>query len=793
MHRFKLHRLSILSAPAVTLYIATLLATAQDGGEGFADERGRRLVAEQVDFARDVYPLLGRSCLECHGLEREEGGLRLDNSGHALDSGTIQSHDAADSELIRRLELPHNDPERMPAIGKSLTAAEISILRRWIDAGAPWPSGFKPAQHWAYVAARRPTPPQVGDDSWSHHPLDRFVLDRLHQERLWPSPPAVPESLLRRVYLDLIGLPPTPQEVLAFVSDPSDRAYAAVVDDLLQRPQFGERWARPWLDLARYADSHGFQRDDLRDSWAYRDWVIAAINEDLPFDQFTIQQLAGDLLPDAGEAQRIATGFHRCAPTNVEAGSIPEETRIMQVIDRVNTTATVWLGTTLECAQCHDHKYDPLTTEEYYQLFAFFNQTEIEADLANPNKPSSIAFIGPTMPLGERQSMHAAEEPEPAVTPQRKKQQEMAAETTLVMVETAKARPTHVLQRGDYRDPGDLVLPGTPAVLHPFRPQDLHAGAKAGVADRLSLAKWLVDPANPLVARVTVNRWWGEIFGRGLVETAEDFGIKGEAPTHPELLDHLALELVHSGWSMKHVLRLIVTSATYRQSSRISDEHAGRDDQNRLLARGPRLRLDAEAIRDNALAISGLLNYKLFGPPIRPYQPAGLWTKVGGAKYDYETSTGGDAYRRGVYVVLKRGSPYPSFMNFDASSRLACSVNRSRTNTPLQALTLLNDPVYVEMAKAMAREAVENRESSKSEIITDWFRRCTARAPDDSELGFLLDLFETQLQAAEKRVEQADGLAAETAKTDAPSTADDSAWYSVATTLLNLHETVTKP
>jgi len=357
--------------------------------------------AASIDFARDVYPLLQRACLECHGAKLQEAGLRLDDREEALASGTLAAGDPGASELLRRIRLPRGAEGVMPAVGEPLAAEQVELLERWIAGGASWPEDFKDPGHWAYRGPERPVPPEVAEASWVRTPLDRFVLRRLEAAGWQPSPPARPEKRLRRLYLDLIGLPPSPQEVAAFLADPSPRRWEARVDELLARPQFGERWARPWLDLARYADSHGFQRDNLREIWAYRDWVIQALNDDMPFDQFTIEQLAGDLLPDPTESQRIATGFHRCAPTNVEAGSLPEETRVEQLIDRVNTTGAVWLGTTLECCQCHDHKYDPFSMKEYYQLLAYFNSTAREADRTDPQKPSSIQFQGPSMPLSD--------------------------------------------------------------------------------------------------------------------------------------------------------------------------------------------------------------------------------------------------------------------------------------------------------------------------------------------------------------------------------------------------------
>jgi hypothetical protein len=997
-----------------------------------------------VDFAQDVYPILRRACFECHGQEKQEGDLRLDRRDDALEYGSIEPGNPDDSELLRRILLPRGHDEVMPAIGDPLPKRQIAIIRRWIQQGAMWPEDFKVEQHWAYLAAQRAKPPAVTNPDWTMSPIDRFVLKRLEEEGLSPSPQATPEKLVRRVYLDLIGLPPSPKEVDAYLSNPSDKRFEQLVDDLLKRPQFGERWARPWLDLARYADSHGFQRDNLRDIWAYRDWVIQALNADMPFDQFTIEQIAGDLLPDATESQRIATGFHRCTPTNVEAGSLPEETRIEQVIDRVNTTGAVWLGTTLECCQCHDHKYDPFSQKDYYQLLAFYNSTKMEADRASKS-PSSIKFNGPSMQVSNPQrdtrraelqkqlagvtrqqaarrnelassleawlaefSQSLAEAPrthvldvadfesegttdsfkrlddgsilllggdppstdvytmrvrtqlagirafrldvlrhdslpgkgpgrgdpkrrnfvlnefsiglrqvasvsdsnkaetaddasakklafssakasfsqknwdvagaiksapktgwaiapqfdrshwatfilsEPLDVPENSelvftlKQEfggartigcfrlsavtgnidaetvpdaivktaakpaakwskndrnklvdyrvtqdndtrrlgheraelenqirQLASDTTLVMIELDKPRMSTLFERGDYRNPGEPVQPATPAILHSM-PQ--------GPPNRLTLARWLVSHQNPLVARVTVNRWWAELFGQGIVPTVEDFGIKGEQPTHPELLNWLAVEFVENGWSMKKLLKTIVLSATYQQSSRVTPELLEKDDLNRLLARGPRLRMDAEMIRDNALAISGLLSLKQFGPPIRPYQPDGIWNKVGGTAYQYEVSPGSEQHRRGIYVVLKRGAPYPSFSNFDATARLACTVKRSRTNTPLQALTLLNDPVYVEAARALAKRVRTDKAKEPLDAQLDYaFQLCTARRPTDSERNILRVLYQRQIEASTKRIEGSKKTAAE---------AD--AWYSVVTVLLNMHETITK-
>ena len=825
-------------------------------------------VADDVnpEFTNDVVTILKRSCFECHGSDKAEGGLRLDSKANALNGGdagrAIIPGKPDESELLRRVTLGADDPDVMPARGPRLSDQQVAILREWIVRGADWPDQVDPSAHWAYQKPQRPSVANPQNATWSKNSVDHFILTRLEKDHWQPSPEADRETLIRRVSLDLVGLPPSLSEVDAFLNDDRDDAFECVVDRLLSSPQFGEKWARPWLDLARYADSHGYQRDDLREIWPYRDWVIRSINEDLPFDRFTIEQIAGDLLPNASESQNIATGFNRCVTTNVEAGSDPEETRINQVFDRVNTIGTVWLGTTLECAQCHDHKYDPFTQKDYYQLFAFFNSTEIEADRKNPEVPGSIRFLGPAMPLAntgmdaersrlkvqlegvnqdlehrrseltrsgtlwetelaqlvanssqsppddvaeilrisiENRSVQQTErlsdyrlELDPAakdlktqVTKLDQQLEVLKPQTTLVMRELEVPRSTRIFQRGNFLETGADVFPGSPAALPPLAD---------GPPTRLTLAMWLVSRANPLTARVTVNRWWFEIFGRGLVGTVEDFGLKGDPPSHPELLDWLSVELMDHGWSMKRWLRIVVTSATYRQSSRVTAMQRERDPENKLYSRSPRLRLDAETIRDNALAVAGLLSLKVGGPPVRPYQPDGLWAKIGGDKVDYLVSPGEDRYRRGIYVVWKRSALYPSFVNFDAPARLTCIPKRSRSNTPLQALTLLNDPVYVEAALAFARRIIaECRKSAEiSQRLEYAFRLCLGRRPSPSEIATLTRLYDRQCESGRK---QPDAVRQFLDSVEIPSEVaaeEFSAWYVVAAAILNLDESITK-
>ena len=805
--------------------------------------------AEHVDFTKDILPILQRHCFECHGPGVQEGGLRFDDRDEFLSGGysgpAIISNKPRESELLRRVSLDRLHDDAMPPVGPGLSDREEIILRQWIQQGGELPDTIPRQKHWAYVPPVRHSSPSAGSQDLSiiDPTIDGWIVAAHKDEGLQFAPVAKKSQLIRRLAFDVTGLPPSPEVVAAFEADDRDDAYKDLVDELLQSEEFGVRWARMWLDLARYADSHGFQRDDLRNMWAYRDWVVDALNDDMPFDQFTITQIAGDLLPDANEATRIATGFHRCAPTNVEAGTDPEESRINQVFDRVNTTAAIWLGVTLECAQCHDHKYDPFSQEEYYRFAAYFNSTEAEAERANPKVPSSIKFIGPSMNLShdpwetERkrvdQSLSDArkdvkkfkggktekdviqdESKQPTTcggetfvdqqdqqddadvrlkTMEKKVRQlqnklaSIPEAKTLVMQERAKPRETFVFNRGDFTDPLRHVDAGTPGVL---------GGTTEGLANRLMLAKWLVSQDNSLTARVFVNRVWFEIFGQGIVTTLEDFGVKGERPTHPELLDSLAVEFMEDGWSLKKLVRRIVTSRTYRQSSTVTSKKRLQDIQNKWLARGPRFRLDAEGIRDNALTIAGLLSTEKGGPSIRPPQPNGLWTKLGGQKYIYEVSPGEQQYRRGIYVVLKRGSPYPSFMTFDATERMTCVTRRSRSNTPLQSLVLLNDPVYTEAAFAFGKRMLsESPEDTDTSRIDYGFCIAVSRQPTAREVNLLQKLLNSERQALVANPKKVEVIMKDHSGIDIPESMDSNelaAWYVIAATILNLDETITK-
>jgi mono/diheme cytochrome c family protein len=784
--------------------------------------------AGAVDYLRDVKPILTQHCVRCHGADKEEAGLRVDTAEALLvggDSGPLVKTGApAASLLLRIVAGPVEDIPQMPYKRPALSAAEIATLRAWVEAGAPSPEAETPGKfvHWAFVPPAPQTPPAVALTGWPRNPIDRFVLARLERDAIAPSPEADPVALLRRVSLDLTGLPPTPAEVGAFLADTSADAYERAVDRLLASPHHGERWARPWLDLARYGDSNGYSIDAPRQIWKYRDWVVQALNRDQPFDQFVVEQLAGDQLPNPTPAQRVATGFNRNTQINQEGGIDPEQFRIEAVMDRVNTYGTAFLGLTIACAQCHDHKFDPLSQKDYYRLFAFFNSTvedghgrsrpggllefpgeneppealrreleEQRADLerflnthgsavtawaATLDTPAKLKF-GATarealamtwdrMTLAHKRALYAVF---PDAAPDFKSRNARLAKleraepkpvTTLVMQELPEPRPTHLFIKGDFTRPGEKLTPGTPAVLPPLR---------AERPSRLDLARWTVDPANPLTARVTVNRIWQQYFGRGLVETENDFGTQGEPPTHPGLLDWLATEFVARGWSMKAMHRLIVTSATYRQSSRTRPDLDLKDPLNKLLARQTRIRLDAEVVRDVALAASGLLAAKMGGPPVFPPQPDGVMS-LGQVKRTWAASTGEDRYRRGLYTHLWRATPHPAFAVFDAPDGFSACTRRLRSNTPLQALTLLNDEQFFEFAGALAKRVQTEARGGLSAQLDHAFRLCLSRAPTAAERNRL-----AALHAEEAALSGADG-----------------AWLLVARVLLNLDETITR-
>src|SRR5215510_11008503 len=1080
--------------PVCILFLAAIvygMASMIPGAQAQKGSAARTRPQRQVDFKRQIEPIFARNCYQCHGAKKAMGRLRLDDKESALKGGlsgaVIIPGDSKQSLLMKRI-LGEGDVARMPMGGDPLMPTQIALIRRWIDQGANWSGDDQSAppesqsaikRHWAYVKPVRPALPRVKNQSWVRNPIDAFILARLEKEGLRPSPEADKSTLLRRVYLDLIGLPPSVKEIDEFLADNSPDAYEKVVDRLLSSQHYGERWARPWLDLARYADSNGYEKDNLRVAWKYRDWVINALNKDMPFDQFTVDQIAGDMEPDAIIDQKIASGFHRNTMLNQEGGIDPEENRFETLIDRVNTTATVWLGSTIGCAQCHNHKYDPFSQKDYYRLMAFFDNAEyqirgagseryvlepqislptpeqeerrkaldveikqlvtrlntqtpeldaeqtkwerdmldernkwttldliklestggatlkklddksalvsgasperdvyvvsakpdlkhitavrveamidaslpkggpgrdpygnflltgIEAEVTSPPpaqldaEPHEIGFknafvddqaygintralfgkeigdVATDTPSGwfvnatndqterlPRQGVFVAEKPFDAdsgatltirlkylggslnqgmgrfrlsVTttdePRRivsvparlrpvlsiplserseKQREDLSAQfraattllkadrdrleklrselralnitTALVMQERpGYERPsTFFHERGSFLNKSEKVFAATPAVLPPM--------PESAPINRLGLARWLVDENNPLTARVTVNRFWEQIFGRGLVETSEDFGTQGERPTHPELLDWLAVTFRDgeterqgdkgtrgrgdkgnpqsairnpqtTGWSMKSLVRLIVTSSTYRQSSATTPALLEKDPYNRLLARGPRFRMEAEMIRDVTLAASGLLSRKLGGPSVFPLQPEGVWkSPYSGEKWT--VSKGEERFRRSLYTFIRRSSPHPAMMTFDATSREYCTVRRVRTNTPLQALTTLNDEAAMEAARALAKRMIEEGGDDLRARLIYGFRVCMTRTPKEKEVERLTALRQQQQSNFAANAAEAGKIARD--YSTRATAAEFAAWTMVANVLLNLDETLTK-
>lgn len=864
----------------VFIFAILLDAHAQPGTASAAE-------TTKVDFSRQVRPLLSDKCFRCHGPDENsrEGDLRLDLGADSRRS-VIVAGNVADSELIKRIT--SDDPDRrMPPVESNLELApeEVELLTRWVAEGADY------TIHWAFEKPRRPDVPKTRNHVWIRNEIDALVLARLQAAQLEPSPPADRVTLIRRLSLDLTGLPPSIREVERFVNDERPKAYEKLVDRLLSSQRYGERMAQDWLDLARFGDTNGFESDSTRSMWLYRDWVINAFNTNMPFDRFTIEQIAGDLLPEADVSQRIASGFNRNTTYNEEAGADAEEYRVVYAVERASTTATVFLGLTMGCAQCHEHKYDPISQQEFYQFYAFFNsvdgelgatghdiplppllslptnkqaaslervtgklnnlEQQIKAEVANVGMPTQPAQANPADVSGHVGSAEKSEstdqthfETQPAweafertreksklpkevlklvklnaadrndeqktqlqsyfvqhaygpakytFEPLNKRQAELtqtkeeienAIPTTMVMVEMEERRPAFVLVRGDYQTKAEQVMPNVPSIFPPI-PQDKPY-------TRLGLAYWLADDDNPLVARVAVNRLWSQLFGAGLVRTLDDFGVRGDFPSHPQLLDWLATELVRTGWNVKSLQKLIVMSATYRQSSHWSPDAAAVDPYNSMLARQFRFRLSAEGIRDVALAVSGLLTDEIGGPSVYPYQPEGYYSDKG--RWKWPQSEGDDVNRRGLYTFWRRTTTYPTFRIFDAPSREVCTVSRPRTNTPLQALVTLNDPTFVEAARVFAKRILRDSGPSVDERLTFAFRSTVSRYPDAHELQTLRRIhddettqFQANTTAATALITNGDESVAE--NDDA---AELATWVTIANVLLNLDESLTR-
>jgi hypothetical protein len=748
-----------------------------------------------VDFSRDILPILSDNCFRCHGPDARarKASLRLDTADDALrrQDPVIVPGQSAESELYLRIT-SDDESEVMPPpqSNRKLTPAQVELLKTWIDAGASW------GRHWALEPPRDQAPPPVQRSDWPKNGIDRFILERLEREGLAPSPEASREALCRRLALDLTGLPPAPEDVDALVADPSPAAYERLVDRLLASPAYGERMSWEWLDAARYADSNGYQGDQDRTMWPWRDWVITTLNANRPFDQFTLEQLAGDLLPGATRDQKLATAFCRNHMINGEGGRIAEENRVDYVMDTTETVGTVWLGLTFNCCRCHDHKFDPLQQRDYYSLFAFFNQTPVTGSGGNPQTPpvldlataaevarqaaadtalkAAVKEVASTEQslFPHAEGKQASDSPRASVlkpeivallsmAPERRSRAQVerlasfweaadaayadllkkqvaaidargraaqAITRVMVMADMPEPRPTFLLTRGSYEKPAQKVDAAVPGVLPPL--------ASDASPNRLGLARWLVAPSNPLTARVTVNRVWQRFFGTGLVKTPEDFGVQGERPSHPELLDWLAVEFVRSGWDPKALDRLIVTSATYRQSARVAPRLVERDPENRLLARGPRFRMPAWMLRDQALAASGLLVTHLGGPPVKAYQPEGVWEEATFGNKRYQQDHGAALYRRSVYTFWRRIIGPTEF--FDNAARQTCVVKPGRTNSPLHALLTLNDATYVEAARALAERVLREAGPAPEARIERAFRLVVARKPTAAERDVLL-------------------------------------------------------
>jgi mono/diheme cytochrome c family protein len=754
-------------------------------------------LSQDVSFNRDIRPILANNCFACHGPDASvrKAKLRLDTEEGALARAIVRGK-PDESELVRRITSTEPNEQMPPKkFGKKLTPKEIELLARWVKQGAPY------AKHWSYIKPARTALPRVNDKNWPKNGIDYFILARLEREGLKPMPEAERYALVRRVSLDLIGLPPTVAEVDEAVNDKSADWYEKLVNRLLKSPRYGEHWGHLWLDLARYADSAGYADDPPRTIWLFRDYVIKALNANKSFDQFTVEQIAGDLLPNPTEEQLIATAFHRNTLTNNEGGTSDEEFRNVAVVDRVNTTFAVWMGTTMACAQCHNHKYDPISQEEFFRFFAFFNNTE---DSDKPDERPVLSKYTPEQ-TKERDRLQGEIDKQkeklrwvqPDVIPQatnvriKELTEQQAAVKPLTVpimheLQGKERRKTNIQHRGNFLDIGKEVSEGTPAAFPPLPP-----GAPL---NRLTVAKWLMSEDNPLTGRVIANRYWEQIFGIGIVSSSEEFGIQGELPYHPELLDWLATELIRLKWDTKAFIKTLVMSAAYRQASKVTPELQQRDPDNRLLARGPRFRLSAEMVRDQALYVSGLLSPKMYGPPVKPPQPTLALAAAFGSGIDWQPSPGEDKYRRALYTTWRRSSPYPSMATFDAPNREVCTVRRVRTNTPLQALVTLNDPVYIEAAQALARKVVAEGGKTPSDKARYAFRACLSRPPQDDELKRLVALYEKTITQLKPFPDQAKSLATEPLG-PAPQGANVTelaAWTVVGNVLLNLDEMVMK-
>ncbi len=801
--------------------------------------------ADPVNYMKEIKPVLSTACYQCHSETQQKHGLRVDTAASILKGGqsgpAIIPGNSADSLLVKAVQGTAKDLTRMPFKKGPLEDEKIALLKRWIDEGAHAPADEKPdaVKHWSFVAVGDKIPvPTVKNKKWVRTPVDNFILAKLEKEKLKPAPEANRITLIRRLYLDLLGLPPKIEEIDAFLKDKRPNAYEELVDRLLANPHYGERWARHWLDAAHYADSNGYSIDGPREIWKYRDWVINAFNRDLPFDQFTVEQIAGDLLPNAGTEEKVATGFYRNTMINQEGGIDKEQFRIESIFDRINTTGSTWLGLTIGCAQCHDHKFDPIAQKEYYQFFAFLNnQDEPELQIASESDKEQIAALKQEMETLESELKDYIQDATPDVlkwqkglspeevahlsseltqileTPPEKRtlkqnlklvdqvrkddrdyknrkskflkleKKKPNVTTTMVMQERTDPRDSFIFIKGDFTRHGEKVTPAFPKLFSP-------AWGQRTNLNRLDLAKWLVDPQNPLTARVAMNRVWMRYFGKGLVETDNDFGTQGSPATNQDLLDWLAREFMNQKWSLKAMHRMIVTSSTYRQSSNVRPELKDADPYNKWLARQNRFRLEAEMVRDVELAASGLLSEKIGGPSVFPPIPDGVMT-VGQVKREWKVSPGDDKYRRGMYTFFYRATPPPALVGFDAPDATSVCTRRIRSNTPLQSLTLLNEQAFVDLAQGLTLRVFNEAPANEPARIDYAFRLCVGRPPEKDEKDRLLKLLQSEIES----FVQAPDEAKELAPKKLPQNADVkqlAAWTTVSRVLLNLDETISR-
>jgi hypothetical protein len=737
---------------------------------------------DSVDYNLHIRPILSDRCFKCHGPDanQRKANLRLDTregalaalkdnaNGHAIIPGEPDK-----SEVFLRISASDTSVVMPPSNSNlSLNQNEIALIKKWIEQGAK----YKP--HWAFIPPKKHALPEIDEKEWCKNEIDFFTLAKMEVAGLQPNEEADKERLLKRVSLDITGLPPSPELHDRFLADNSKDAYEKIVDGLLAQPQYGEKMAVHWMDVARYADSHGYQDDGLRTMWPWRDWVIHAFNQNYSYDKFVTWQLAGDLMPNPGKEQLLATGFNRNHKITQEGGVIDEEYRIEYVTDRTNTFGKAFLALTFECAHCHDHKYDPISQKDYYRTFAFFNRVP-EKGLVGDISLASLADP-PKIKI-------TTEEVQNILTFINKK--DTTPVEVMVMKDSTWKRPTHVLVRGNYDAKGEIVDIGVPNTILPF--DTLKYGS-----NRLALSKWLMDDKNPLTARVFVNRMWQEFFGRGLVKTSGDFGMQGELPSHPELLDWLAVDFRESGWNVKRLIKQIVMSATYRQSSAISKEQLEKDPDNILLSHAPRTRLTAEGVRDLALASSGLLVKEIGGPSWKVYQPKGIWessTSGRGVLARYVQDHGDKLYRRGLYSFIKRTVPPPGMLIFDGSNRDQCEVKRGVTNTPLQALLLLNEPLILESSRVLA-ERLMLEKSSEEEKIEKAFLAIVCRKAKQSELDLLKKYFEAEKAGFSKEPSKAQLFieAGEYPHEKVKDTITLAALMQVIQTIYNMDEAITK-